>query len=129
MRIFVNGTFDVLHAGHVRLLNFAKQLGLTLTVAIDSDERVAALKGNNRPICPLDARLLVLRNLRAVDSVTVFDTDAQLENLVSAHDIMVKGSDYIGKPIVGEHLCQAIVFFRRDNDEFSSTAIINSFNR
>ena len=76
--IFVNGTFDVLHPGHIALLNFAKSLGSRLFVAIDSDERVKDFKGPTRPINSVNERKLLLQNLKAVDEVEVFDSDEEL---------------------------------------------------
>ena len=72
-KIFVNGTFDILHSGHLALLNYAKTLGSSLTVAIDSDKRVKQLKGTNRPINNQIDRANMLINLKAVDNVYIFD--------------------------------------------------------
>lgn len=125
MKIFVNGTFDVLHLGHLALLEFAKSLGDELTVAIDSDARVKQLKGESRPINTQVERGTLLASLRSVDKVFVFDTDEDLINLIKKCDIMVKGSDYKGKPIVGEEVCPEIVFFDRING-YSTTEKIQS---
>lgn len=124
-KIFVNGTFDILHPGHVALLNFAKSLGGYLTVAIDSDDRVRSLKGPTRPINTQSERKYMLQNIKAVDSVVIFENDYQLTELVSACDVMVKGSDYTGKRIVGESVCPEIVFFDID-DDYSTTKKIQS---
>lgn len=118
-KIIVNGTFDILHVGHVKLLNFAKTLGDCLIVAIDSDERVRKLKGQNRPINNEYERKTLLENLKSVDEVIVFNTDSELLDVISCSDLMVKGSDYIGKPIIGEHLID-IIFFDRIH-EYSTT--------
>lgn len=119
-KVFVNGTFDLLHEGHIALINYAKTLGKELTVAIDSDERVKKLKGINRPINNQKERSTLLLNLKAVDNVYIFDTDEELEYLVSMHDVMVKGSDYVDKPIIGREICKELVFFDRI-DGFSTT--------
>lgn len=110
-KIFVNGTFDILHRGHIEMLNFAKQQGDWLTVAIDSDERVKSLKGPKRPINSDVERMFLLMNLRSVDSIYIFNTDGELAQLISQHEAMVKGSDYIGKDIVGQEVCREIIFF------------------
>lgn len=119
-KIFVNGTFDLLHEGHIALINYAKSLGDELNVAIDSDERVKRLKGENRPINDQKERSTLLINLKAVDNVYIFDTDDELEYLVSIHDIMVKGSDYKDKSIIGQDVCKELVFFDRI-DGYSTT--------
>lgn len=121
--IFVNGTFDILHPGHIELLNYAKSLGDHLMIGIDSDERVAQLKGPKRPINNQRYRAFMLKNLKAVDEVVIFNTDVELINLVAACDIMVKGSDYMGKPIIGEIVCDKIIFFDT-LDDYSTTKII-----
>jgi D-beta-D-heptose 7-phosphate kinase/D-beta-D-heptose 1-phosphate adenosyltransferase len=121
--IFVNGTFDILHPGHIELLNYAKSLGSHLMVGIDSDDRVKQLKGPSRPINNHKYRSFMLKNLKAVDEVVVFNNDAELINLIAACDIMVKGSDYMGKTIVGEAVCNELIFFDLLN-EYSTTKII-----
>jgi len=119
-KIFVNGTFDLLHEGHIALINYAKTLGDTVSVAIDSDLRVKRLKGEDRPINTQKERSELLINLKSVDEVYIFDTDEELEYLVSLHDVMVKGSDYKDKPIIGQDVCKELVFFDRI-DGFSTT--------
>lgn len=122
-RILVNGTFDIVHPGHLALLNYAKSLGDFLVVAIDSDRRVRELKGPSRPINNQNERQLLLENLRAVDQVVVFDSDAELVDIAASCAIMVKGSDYRNCNIVGSDVIAEIVFFERI-DEYSSTAKI-----
>ena len=118
-RIFVNGTFDVLHLGHLAMLNFAKSLGNHLVVAIDSDERVRKLKGSSRPINNVVERRVMLENLKAVDSVEIFDTDEDLINIIKTCDIMVKGGDYKTLPIIGKEYVTVVLFERID--DYSST--------
>jgi rfaE bifunctional protein nucleotidyltransferase chain/domain len=93
--VFTNGCFDILHAGHVRYLNEAKQLGDILVVGLNSDASVSALKGENRPVNPAGDRGEVLAGLRAVDHVVVFG-EPTAEELVRQlqPDIYVKGGDY-----------------------------------
>ena len=119
-RVVVNGTFDILHSGHLALLNHARSLGDYLIVAIDSDQRVKKLKGLNRPINTQQERQEMLSNLRAVDEVKIFDTDQDLIDIISSADIMVKGSDYQNRSVIGRTYAKELVFFDRI-DGFSTT--------
>ena len=93
--VFTNGCFDILHAGHVRYLDEAKQQGEVLIVGLNSDESVRALKGAGRPVNPAADRAEVLCALRSVDHVVVFGEETA-ENLVRQlePDVYVKGGDY-----------------------------------
>jgi D-beta-D-heptose 7-phosphate kinase/D-beta-D-heptose 1-phosphate adenosyltransferase len=93
------------------MLLFAKEQGDFLTVAVDTDDRVKRLKGATRPINTCVDRMLMLMHLKVVDAVANFETDDDLRELISKHDAMVKGSDYIGKDIVGQDVCKEIIFF------------------
>ena len=126
--IFVNGTFDILHPGHVQLLNYARSLGDSLIVAIDSDQRVRELKGDNRPINPEDDRKLMLESLRSVDNVWIFNSDQELEDICRLYNpVMVKGSDYRGRAIVGQQYCKEIVFYDRI-EPYSTTQAIQDIS-
>jgi D-beta-D-heptose 7-phosphate kinase/D-beta-D-heptose 1-phosphate adenosyltransferase len=93
--VFTNGCFDLLHPGHVRLLEAAKGLGDVLVVAINSDASVRGLKGPTRPILPENERAEVLASFAAVDAVTVFDEETPCELLEKLlPDVLVKGSDW-----------------------------------
>lgn len=120
-RIIVNGTFDILHAGHVELLKYAKTLGTHLTVAIDTDQRIKKLKGKTRPIVNQKNRKTVLESIKWIDEVTIFDSDEDLIKIIKGCDIMVKGSDYKEKSIIGQDLIK-IIFY--DRTEHSTTSII-----
>lgn len=128
-KVFVNGTFDILHTGHIALLDYAKSLGDKLTVGIDSNERVRMLKGSSRPINSELERSTLLNALKSVDEVFVFDTDIDLINLIQECDVMVKGSDYKGKHIVGQDICKEIVFFERLNGYSTTEKIQHIINR
>ncbi len=126
--IFVNGTFDILHPGHVQLLNYARSLGDSLIVAIDSDRRVRELKGDGRPINSEDDRKLMLESLRGVDTVWIFNSDQELEDICRLYNpVMVKGSDYKGKHIVGQQYCKEIVFYDRI-EPYSTTQAIQDIS-
>jgi D-beta-D-heptose 7-phosphate kinase/D-beta-D-heptose 1-phosphate adenosyltransferase len=128
MKIVVNGTFDIIHPGHLALLNYAKSLGAFLIVAIDSDSRVKELKGPQRPINPQDERKLILENLKAVDQVVVFNSSEELIDIIRSCSIMVKGSDYRGKSVIGEANCQ-VIYFDRINEYSSTKKIQDIINR
>lgn len=128
-KIFVNGTFDIIHRGHIELLNFARKQGDWLTVGIDGDERVKQLKGPTRPINSVNERWFLLMNLKPVNEVFVFNSDEELIKLISENDAMVKGSDYIGKDIVGQEVCREIIFFDLVKGFSSSETIKRIINR
>lgn len=127
-KIFVNGSFDLLHTGHLDLLLYAKNLGDHLLVAIDSDERIRKNKGQERPFNPLHIRKSIMENLKMVNAVAVFDTDEDLINIIRKFepDIMVKGSDWRGGTIIGGEFCKEIRYYERVNDE-STTKLIEDF--
>jgi D-beta-D-heptose 7-phosphate kinase / D-beta-D-heptose 1-phosphate adenosyltransferase len=98
--VAAGGCFDVLHAGHVRLLEQARGLGDHLVVLINGDESVRRLKGPGRPLNPVDDRVAVLRSLACVDEVVVFDEDTPSEALRALRPhLFVKGADYQGAEI------------------------------
>jgi len=103
--VFTNGCFDLLHAGHVAYLQEAAALGERLVVAINSDDSVRRLKGEDRPYVIADDRARVLTGLRAVDWVTVFDEDTPEALLARLRpDVLVKGGDYRLDEVVGSEL-------------------------
>lgn len=130
-KIIVNGTFDIVHRGHVELLNYAKSLGDWLLVCIDTDRRVKELKGQQRPINNQYDRQFMLQNLQAVDAVRFFDSAEELEEICRIYqpDIMVKGSDYKDKPIVGSQHCKEIKFVDLVNGYSTTNTIKNIINR
>ena len=101
-KIFTNGCFDILHAGHIKYLEEAKALGDTLIIAINDDESVVRLKGKHRPINPLSDRMKVLDGLASSDFIVPFEEDTPIEliNLIKP-DILVKGGDYSINDVVG----------------------------
>lgn len=125
-KIFVNGSFDILHLGHIRLLNYAKSLGTHLLVAIDDDRRISELKGPKRPINILADRRIMLLSLKAVDDVWSFYSDDGLDHICEIYrpDIMVKGSDYKDTIAIGQRWCSKVEYLDRTND--STTKKIQS---
>lgn len=122
-KVWVNGCFDVLHLGHIRLLEFAKSQGDVLYVGIDSDDRVKKSKGEKRPINCEDSRKEFLYSLKHVDRVIVFKSDEELLRLTGECDIMVIGEEYMNRKII-KHPKTDLVFFPK-LEGFSSTLIIN----
>lgn len=100
--VFTNGCFDLLHAGHVRYLNKAKQYGDVLVVAINTDASVQRLKGKNRPLVPQQERAEVLGGLAAIDYITFFNEETPAAIISELKpQVLVKGADYKVKDIVG----------------------------
>lgn len=100
--VFTNGCFDLLHIGHVTLLDDARRAGDRLVVGLNSDASVRRLKGPSRPVVPEHARSRVLAGLEAVDAVIVFDEPTPLDLMLALRpDVIVKGGDYIADAIVG----------------------------
>ena len=104
--IFTNGCFDILHPGHVYILEQAKAKGDILIVGLNSDSSIKSFKSSDRPICNQDDRAYVLASLTCVDYIIIFDDDTPEKLIVDiSPDILVKGKDYEGKYIAGsEHM-------------------------
>jgi rfaE bifunctional protein nucleotidyltransferase chain/domain len=122
-RVWVNGCFDILHEGHFELLRYAATFG-DVYVGVDTDLRVRKLKGVGRPVNNELFRADVLSELRFVKKVFIFDTDYQLRTLIKRLkiDILVIGSDYKDKTIIGAENAKRIIFFERT--EHSTTKVI-----
>ena len=122
----VNGTFDVLHPGHIALLNTARSYGDFLVVAIDTDRRVKELKGDKRPINCQQDRSIMLSNLKAVDIVEFFDSTEELIEIMEMYkpEVYVKGSDWKhDKKSTAEQYCKQVIYYDRVGD-YSTTNII-----
>lgn len=122
----VNGSFDVLHPGHVALLNTARSYGDHLIVAIDTDRRVKELKGEQRPINNQIDRRIMLSALKAVDIVEFFDSTEELIKLMQRYqpDVYVKGSDWKHDTQSTAHqYCKRVIYYDRI-EPYSSTKII-----
>lgn len=129
MKVWVNGTFDVLHVGHIKLLEFASQFG-TLRVGIDTDKRVKELKGEDRPFNNQEDRKKMLESIKFVDEVIFFDSRDELIQSVKDYspDIMVVGDDYIGEKVFGSEHAKKLVFFKKI-PQYSSTKILNYYRK
>ena len=106
--VFTNGCFDVLHPGHIRSLEQARDLGDALIVGLNSDASVRQLKGAGRPVLPEQERAEILAALECVDGVVVFD-DLTPREVISRllPDVLVKGGDWAGDKIVGREEVEA----------------------
>jgi len=126
-KIWVNGCFDILHRGHYELFNYAKSLGDKLIVGIDTDEKVSKDKGPDRPYNNIEDRLYALNSLKAIDLTYTFNTREELIQLIkqSSPDILVVGSDWKGKEIVGGQYAKEIVYFDRIGN-YSTTNILKN---
>ena len=123
-KIFTNGCFDVLHRGHLELFEYAKSLGY-LYVGVDSDAKVKLDKGKDRPYNKLEDRIKMLESLRVIDEVRSFNNTQGLEDLIKeiSPDILVIGSDWRGKKVVGTEYATKLQFFERI-DGYSTTSIL-----
>ena len=124
--VWVNGCFDVLHRGHIELFKYAKSFGDNLVVALDTDEKIKKEKGDDRPYNSLEDRKEMLRSIKYIDGVLDFSSKERLEHLIKLvePDIMVVGSDWKGKDIVGGQYAKKIIFFERI-EKYSTTNILN----
>lgn len=120
--VFTNGCFDILHIGHVKLLNYCATLGKVI-VGLNSDSSVTHLKGHGRPVNSEEDRKLMLLNLRSVSQVIVFNEATPL-NLIRdlQPDFIVKGGDYNVNEVVGSDLAEVRIF--KFIDGYSSTSIM-----
>ncbi len=125
--VFTNGCYDLLHPGHLRLLELARELGDRLIVGINSDDGVRRLKGPQRPILPETERAELLASLAAVDAVTIFDEETPAELLAMLQpDILVKGADW-AHWIAGRDVVEAAggkVLALPVEPEFSTTDLV-----
>ena len=127
--VWTNGTFDVLHAGHIELFRHARKLAGPsgrVIVGTDSDERVRELKGPTRPINNIYDRVDFLNAIKYIDGVVTFSSADELEARIKqfSPDILLVGYDYVDKPVVGAQYAKKVVFFPRYRG-LSSTMIIN----
>ena len=127
MKVWTNGCFDVLHRGHIELFKYAKSLGKELIVGIDTDEKVRREKGKDRPINTVQDRKFMLESIKYIDEVFIFNSRQHLEDLIklTKPNIMVIGSDWKGKEVVGGEYCTELKFFDRISG-YSTTKILEN---
>ena len=123
-KVFVNGTFDILHRGHLELLNYAKSLGYVI-VGIDTDECIKGKKGPTRPVHNQEERKYHLENLKSVDEVIFFSSEPDFEGLIKSlePDIIIVGSDWKEKSTIKSYYDGELIFFDRI-EEYSTTKTI-----
>ena len=122
--VFVNGTFDILHRGHLELLRYAKTRGYVY-VGIDTDECIKGKKGPTRPIHNQEERKFLLENLKTVDEVIFFSSEPEFEELIKSlqPDIIIVGSDWKEKSTIKSYYDGELIFFDRMED-YSTTKTI-----
>lgn len=127
-RVWVNGTFDVVHIGHIKMLEYAASFG-ELRVGVDTDERVSEKKGHKRPFNTLSNRIDFLRSIKYVATVVPFGTDEELIENISFYDphILVVGEEYKNKPVIGAMHVGKIIFYPKLRS-FSTSKILSHEN-
>ena len=109
--VFTNGCFDIIHRGHIELLEFCSTLGDKVIVGLNSDKSVRLLKGQNRPINNQNDRKMLLEAIKYVDNVIVFEEETPYNLICKIKpDITVKGGDYKAKDVVGANIAKVVIF-------------------
>ena len=123
--VWCNGTFDILHPGHIELFKVGKSLGDKLIVATDTDEKIRQDKGASKPINNLCDRISMLQAIKYIDEVFYFNDRKELEGLIELYspDILLLGDDWKGGDIVGIQYAKEVRFLPRLN--YSTTPIID----
>ena len=113
--IWCNGTFDVLHPGHIELFKVAKSLGDKVIVATDSDEKIRKDKGSSRPINDICSRYAMLSAIKYIDQVLIFNDRKHLEDLIKLYspDIILLGNDWENGDVVGREYAKEVRFLPR----------------
>ena len=130
MKIWTNGCFDVLHRGHIEMFRYAKSLGDELLVGVDTDKKVKLDKGNDRPINNLQDRMFMLQSIKYIDKVIPFDSTDELNDTIKWYkpDIMVIGSDWKDKKVIGKIFANKLIFFDRIGN-YSTSQILHTYNK
>ena len=127
---WVNGCFDVLHIGHIKLFQKAWELGNPVVVGIDGDDRIRQSKGDDRPINPLHDRIGFLKSIKYIKEVVPFHSDEDLNAIIKrfSPEYFVIGEEYKDKRIIGKEWCENIVYLPRYGG-VSSSSIINGTHK
>tara|TARA_Y100000814_G_scaffold9929_1_gene8037 strand:+ start:1837 stop:2232 length:396 start_codon:yes stop_codon:yes gene_type:complete len=122
--VWCNGTFDILHPGHIELFKVGKSLGDKLIVATDTDEKIRQDKGSSKPVNNLCDRISMLQAIKYIDEVLYFGNRKELEGLIELYspDILLLGDDWRGGDVVGRQYAKEVKFLPRLN--YSTTKII-----
>ena len=122
--VWTNGTFDILHPGHIELFKVARALGDRVIVATDTDEKIKSDKGDHKPINDLCYRVAMLEAIKYIDVVHTFGSRQELEGLIQLYnpDILLLGDDWQGGDVVGIENAREVRFLPRLN--YSTTDII-----
>ncbi len=109
--VFTNGCFDIIHRGHIELLEFCSTLGTKVIVGLNSDKSIKSLKGKERPVNNQSDRKLLLEAIKYVDSVIVFEEETPYNLICKIKpDIIVKGGDYKAEDVVGADIAKVKIF-------------------
>lgn len=123
-RVWINGSFDVLHVGHIRLLEYGASLG-EVRVGLDTDQRISEKKGPNRPYNNIDDRIEFISSIKYVGSVVTFGTDDELIQRIIEFkpDYMVIGDDYNRDNIIGIEHIPEVMFFNKIRGKSTSSIL------
>ena len=123
--VWCNGTFDILHPGHIELFKVARTLGNKVVVATDTDEKIKADKGDHRPVNDLHYRVAMLEAIKYIDVVHTFGDRAELEGLIQMYnpDILLLGDDWRYGDVVGREYAKEVRFLPRVGGYASSNTI------
>ena len=110
--VVTNGCFDILHIGHIKLIQYAAKLG-DLIILINDDESIRVLKGEHKPYIPVKDRVEILMAIKGVKSVLPFSSQSELYRLYEwlTPDFIVIGDEYKGKPVVGIEFAKKVIYF------------------
>ena len=123
--VWTNGTFDILHPGHIELFKVARSLGDKVIVATDTDEKIKADKGDHKPVNDLCYRVAMLEAIKYIDVVLTFGDRKELEGLIQLYspDILILGDDWRNGDVVGRKYAKEVRFLPRVGGYASSNIV------